>query len=66
MSLFKDFRVVIPPKRVRHEQTTEEQNFGDQKDPDSQLSRIELLFGRVKVMSDKLTMVVVVIVCGVV
>ena len=54
---------MVSVQRVRHEQTTEEQHFGDQEEPNAQLARIELLLGTVEVMSDEFTMIVVVVVC---
>jgi len=59
VSLLEDFRVVIPPKRVGDEQTAEEQDFGDQKDPDPQFAGVKLLLGVVKVVRNKLTVIMV-------
>ena len=63
MGLVKNFRVMISVQRVCHEQTTEEQHFGDQEEPNAQLARIKLLLSTIEVMSDEFTMVVVVVVC---
>ena len=62
MSLLENFRVVISIQNVGDKQTAEKQNFGYEENPDAEFPRIELLFGGVKVMSDKLTVIVVVIV----
>jgi len=61
MCLVKNFRVMISVQCVCYEQTTEEQNFGDQEEPNAQLARVELLFGAtIEVMRNELTMVVVI------
>ena len=62
VSLFENLRVMIAIQDVSNKQTAEKENFGYQKSPNTELARIELLFGGIEVMSDEFTMIMVVIV----
>lgn len=66
---FKNFGVVQTIQGVSDEQPTEEQNFGHQENPNAQFPGIELLFWSIEVMSDKgsmivVIMIVIVLICG--
>ena len=64
--IHENFRVVVPVQGVSHKQTAEEQDFGDQENPNTEFSGIKLLFRRIEVVRDELTMIVMIIVMVVV
>ena len=53
---------MVAVQRVRDKQPAEKEDFCHQKDPNAQLAGVELLFGRIKVMGNELTMIVMIIV----
>ena len=59
---FENVGMVRAIQRVRHKKPAEKQHLGHQKNPDAEFPGIELLLRPVEVMSDKRTMIVVIMV----
>ena len=62
MCVIKNIWVMIAEQRVSDKKPSEKEDFLDKEKPHAELTRIELLLGRIKVMRNKTTMPMIIMV----